>query len=91
MQHKIPAFLTKEFGSKKTKEDKDRLLEQYRIWKSNDITELFTEYLEYELEVVSYSNDKKFDFVSWFQKKEYSSFYKGSREILRKIIKQIGA
>lgn len=90
MQHKIPPFLTKEFGRMKTKEDKDELLQRYRMWKNNDITELFNAYIKYELEQAQENNDKKYDFISWFQKKEYHSFYKGTRAILRKLLKQLG-
>lgn len=88
--HKIPPFLTKEFSKLENRQEKNNLLESYRTWKHSRITELFAEYLEHETEINQEANDKKFDFVSWFQKKEFNSFYKGVRFTLRKLTKQIG-
>jgi len=89
-EHKIPPFLTKQFSVLKTKQEKDELLTRYRTWKHNEVTELFVEYLEYEIGANQETSDKKFDFVSWFQKKEFNSYHKGVRQILRKLLKQIG-
>lgn len=90
MQHKIPPFLTREFGSLKTKEEKDELMQMYRIWKNNDITELFKQYLEHEMTKAQEESDSKFNFISWFHKKEFSSYYKGVRQTVRKLLKQLG-
>ena len=90
MQYTIPAFLSKEFSSCKTKEQKDELLRQYRVWKNSDMTGLFAGYLEAELKNTLEQNDKKIDFISWFQKKEFNSYYKGVRQTLRKLLKQTG-
>ena len=89
MTFKIPSFMSKMFSSAKTKQEKDTLVQSYKNWYHNEITQELIKDLERALEELQEEEDKKFDFVSLFQSKHVSANYKGQRAVLKKIIKKL--
>jgi len=80
--------MSKLFSSKKTKEQKDELVQTYKNWFNHEITQELLKDLQATLDSLNDEEDSKVDFVSLFQSKHSQAFYKGQRKVLKKIIKQ---
>jgi len=86
---KIPSFLSTKFSKATSKEDKDKLVQIYKNWYANEITQEFIKSLEDQLNTIQEEEDSKIDFVSLFQSKYIGANYKGQKKILRKLQKQL--
>lgn len=86
---RIPPFLSREFHSLKTKQERDQFLLSYNNWKKSEYTEEFLRYLEEKLLAKIREDEKEDSFVTLFQSKYKAAHNKGSRTTIREIIKAI--
>lgn len=92
MQTRIPNFLSKRSAGfpkdPASMKAKQEFIQQYKNWLNNDITKELLEWLEFQLQDAIEKEEGKTDFVSLFQSKYSAAHNKGSRTMLRKMIKQ---
>lgn len=86
---KLPRASSSRFHSLRTKEEKDKFIQQYKAWKNNPFTKEFISFLEAELESEIESEEKKDSFLSRFQFNFSVAVSKGKRSVLRKLINAI--
>lgn len=85
MPERIPVFLAAELKRTSDKEDKDKLFEQWKQIKNNEILQLMVESLESDLDSLI-SQDEKDDFLSKFTSSSKRAKRLGERKRLRQLI-----
>lgn len=88
MAFKIPKHLSKEF-KQLAPVKREEYIRSYRIWYNSDWTQKFLEDLEKQVQISHLEEDKKHDFLTWFQSKYWSARKKQERETLRSLIYQL--
>ena len=73
MSFKVPVFFRNKFSESKELEQKQQSVQKYKNWYNHEVTQELIKSLQAELDQISEENDNKWDFVSWFQKKEYKT------------------
>lgn len=87
---RIPSFLVKTFSELKTQEERDEFVQKFRIWLSNDITELFQEYVESKIEENRNAEEKNTSFLSRFDFNFKTAHSRGERTAYKTLLKQLG-
>jgi hypothetical protein len=86
---RIPRASQARWSSLQTKEEKDKYVQQYKAWKSNQFTKEFLEHMSQTLEAESVNQDKETGFLSLFQFRFSEAVARGRRSVLRELIKII--
>ena len=88
MSFKIPPFISDHFNSL-THEQKQECTDRYKRWYSHEFTEMFISWLEEEYATLLREDEKKSDFVSWFQFSYINIRNKAKRALLKQIINKM--
>lgn len=89
MSFKIPPYLSKEFKTLKTPQEREKFINSYRSWYDSHFTTELLEHLSCLIQGSLLDQDSEFNFSTLFQSKYYEAGKKGERNVLRKILKQV--
>lgn len=88
MSFKIPPFISEYFSSLPNEEEKKKAIERYKLWYSNDFTQMFLEGLEKDLEKLIVESEKDGNFLSKFQFEYTEIRNKAKRHYIRELLRK---
>lgn len=88
MSFKVPSFISEYFNGFDA-EGKKQLTASYRSWYKSDFTRLLLEDLEKQYDSLVEKDEKKSDFVSWFQLSYTTARNRAKRSYIKELIKKI--
>lgn len=85
---KVPSFISEYFNGFED-EDKKEVIESYKRWYNTDFTRLLLADLEKQRAKLIEEDEKKSDFMSWFQLSYTTARNRAKRLFIKELIKKI--
>lgn len=88
LSFKVPSFLS-EYFNKQDHNGKEEVVKRYKSWYESDFTQLLLAEMEKQHALLVEQDEKKPDFLSWFQLSYITARNRAKRSYIKELIKKI--